>query len=103
MSGIRVELRRRTQERAASAATLRRVEVRRNVSIAPRFRRITIGGDELTGFADGALPADAFKAFLPAPGERSPVLPSRAADGVTPPAIRAYTVRRFDPDRKSVV
>lgn len=93
------------RERNAGAATFRRVEVRRNLRIAPRFRRITVGGDELAGFADGALPGDAFKAFLPAPGERRPALPTRNDDGrlgypegAQPPLIRAYTVRRFDPD-----
>lgn len=93
------------QQRTADAATLRRVQVSRNVRIAPRFRRITVGGDALAGFADAALPADAFKAFLPAPGERRPVLPIRNdngqlryPDGATPPPIRAYTVRRFDHD-----
>lgn len=105
MAGIKAELRRRTQERGADAATLRQVEVRRNVRIAPRFRRLTVGGEQLAGFGGGELPADAVKAFLPAPGERRPVLPTRVdtgrllyPDGATPPAVRAYTVRRFDRD-----
>lgn len=104
MPWIKTELRRRAQARLAEPAPFRRVEVRRNRALGPRFRRITVGGPELAGFPGGVLPADAVKAFLPRPGQHGVTLATRDADGRLQypadelrPDARAYTVRRFDP------
>ncbi|MQA06050.1 MAG: siderophore-interacting protein [Streptosporangiales bacterium] len=104
MPWIKTELRRRAQARLAAPAPFRRVEVRRNRALGPRFRRVTIGGAELAGFPGGELPADAVKLFLPLPGQSTVTLPTRTPDGRLQyptgdrrPDARAYTVRRFDP------
>jgi NADPH-dependent ferric siderophore reductase len=63
--------------------------------------RVTLGGDELAGFG-GAGPDRRIKMFFPAPGQERPAVPRAASGGPvwpagTPrPAIRTYTVRRFD-------
>ena len=64
--------------------------------------RVTLAGDELTGFS-GDGPDRRIKMFFPVPGQDRPAVPRAASGGpVWPagearPAIRTYTVRRFDP------
>ncbi len=63
--------------------------------------RVTLGGDELAGF-DGEGPDRRIKMFFPVPGQERPAVPRAMSGGpVWPagearPAIRTYTVRRFD-------
>ncbi len=63
--------------------------------------RVTLGGEELAGFA-GEGPDRRIKMFFPVPGQERPAVPRAASGGpVWPvgearPAIRTYTVRRFD-------
>lgn len=65
--------------------------------------RVTLGGDELAGFG-GDGPDRRIKMFFPVPGQTQPAIPRAASGGpVWPagearPAIRTYTVRRFDAD-----
>lgn len=81
----------------------RLLQVRRSERITPRMIRVTLGGDELAGFS-GDGPDRRIKMFFPVPGQDRPAVPRAASGGpVWPagevrPAIRTYTVRRFDPD-----
>lgn len=80
----------------------RLLQVRRSERVTPRMIRVTLGGDELAGFA-GEGPDRRIKMFFPVPGQDRPAIPRAASGGpVWPagearPAIRTYTVRRFDP------
>ena len=67
--------------------------------------RVTLGGDELAGFGgptDSLGPDRRIKMFFPVPGQERPAVPRAMSGGpVWPagearPAIRTYTVRRFD-------
>ncbi len=64
--------------------------------------RVTLVGAELAGFA-GTGPDRRIKMFFPVPGQERPAVPRASTGGpVWPagearPAIRTYTVRRFDP------
>jgi NADPH-dependent ferric siderophore reductase len=80
----------------------RLLQVRRSERITPRMVRVTLGGDELAGFpGEGA--DRRIKMFFPAPGQERPAVPRATSGGplwptgATRPAIRTYTVRRFDP------
>jgi NADPH-dependent ferric siderophore reductase len=81
----------------------RLLQVRRSERITPRMMRVTLGGDELAGFG-GDGPDRRIKMFFPVPGQDRPAVPRAMSGGpVWPagearPAIRTYTVRRFDPD-----
>lgn len=72
----------------------------RTVSITPRMRRITLGGEGLQPLFEGErLPADAIKLYLPRPGQAG-FMPEF---GILPTPdnefyIRAYTIRRFNRD-----
>ena len=63
--------------------------------------RVTLGGDELAGFG-GNGPDRRIKMFFPGPGQDRPAVPRATSGGPvwpageTRPAIRTYTVRRFD-------
>jgi NADPH-dependent ferric siderophore reductase len=89
-------------ERVTTTAP-RLLQVRRSERITPRMIRVTLGGDELAGFA-GDGPDRRVKMFFPVPGQERPAVPRAASGGpVWPtgearPAIRTYTVRRFDAD-----
>jgi NADPH-dependent ferric siderophore reductase len=77
------------------------VEVRRVERRSPRLVRVTLGGDELGGFALDD-PAASVRLLLPSPGEQEPVLPDWNGNefllpGGRRPAIRTLTPRRFDP------
>jgi NADPH-dependent ferric siderophore reductase len=80
----------------------RMLQVRRSERITPRMVRVTLGGDELMGFS-GEGPDRRIKMFFPAPGQDRPAVPRATSGGplwptgATRPAIRTYTVRRFDP------
>jgi NADPH-dependent ferric siderophore reductase len=87
----------------APGLRVRMLEVVRVASIAPRMRRITLGGRDLGGFTSLA-PEDHVKVFFPRPGEARPVVPTVGPDGVVPPPGdkpigRDYTPRRHDPGR----
>jgi NADPH-dependent ferric siderophore reductase len=81
----------------------RLLQVRRSERITPRMIRVTLGGDELAGFG-GDGPDRRIKMFFPVPGQDRPAVPRAMSGGpVWPtgearPAIRTYTVRRFDAD-----
>lgn len=80
----------------------RLLQVRRSEQITPRMVRVTLGGDELAGFP-GIGPDRRVKMFFPVEGQERPAVPRASTAGpVWPtgqarPAIRTYTVRRFDP------
>jgi NADPH-dependent ferric siderophore reductase len=80
----------------------RLLQVRRSERITPRMVRVTLVGAELAGF-DGTGPDRRIRMFFPAPGQDRPAVPRGASGGpvwpagVVRPAIRTYTVRRFDP------
>lgn len=79
----------------------RLLQVRRSERVTPAMIRVTLGGDELTGFT-GEGPDRRIKMFFPVPGQERPAVPRASTAGpVWPagearPAIRTYTVRRFD-------
>ncbi|WP_214369500.1 siderophore-interacting protein [Pseudonocardia sp. H11422] len=79
----------------------RLLQVRRSEQITPRMIRVTLGGDELAGFP-GDGPDRRIKMFFPVEGQERPAIPRASTGGpVWPtgearPAIRTYTVRRFD-------
>ncbi|GGM49071.1 siderophore-interacting protein [Longimycelium tulufanense] len=66
--------------------------------LTPRMRRVVIAGEELRGFENGQLPADAVKLALPAAAAKTaPQLQPELTEGDTAPLYRAYTVRDYDP------
>ncbi|HEY0813767.1 MAG TPA: siderophore-interacting protein [Pseudonocardia sp.] len=79
----------------------RLLQVRRSERVTPGMIRVTLTGDELAGFT-GDGPDRRIKMFFPAPGQERPAVPRASTGGpVWPagearPAIRTYTVRRFD-------
>ncbi|MGH3613585.1 MAG: siderophore-interacting protein [Pseudonocardia sp.] len=81
----------------------RLLQVRRTERITPRMVRVTLGGDELTGFP-GDGPDRRIKMFFPVPGQDRPAVPRATSGGPlwptggARPAIRTYTVRRFAAD-----
>jgi NADPH-dependent ferric siderophore reductase len=84
-----------------STTAPRLLQVQRSTRITPRMIRVTLGGDELAGFG-GDGPDRRIKMFFPEPGQERPAVPRAASGGpVWPagearPAVRTYTVRRFD-------
>lgn len=86
---------------------LRTLVVQRVAHLSPRMLRVTLGGDELSGFSSAA-PDDHVKLFLPLPGQHAPALPSLGTDGLiqrtgepVSPA-RDYTPRRYDAQRNEL-
>jgi NADPH-dependent ferric siderophore reductase len=81
----------------------RLLQVRRSTRVTPRMVRVTLAGDELAGFP-GDGPDRRIKMFFPVDGQERPAVPRASTAGpVWPagqarPAIRTYTVRRFDAD-----
>ena len=79
----------------------RLLQVRRTTHVTPKMIRVTLAGDELDGFP-GDGPDRRIKMFFPLPGQDVPAVPRASTGGpVWPPgearpAIRTYTVRRFD-------
>lgn len=86
-----------------STTAPRLLRVVRTARITPAMIRVTLSGDELAGFA-GHGPDRRIKMFFPVEGRDRPAVPRAGTGGpVWPageprPAIRTYTVRRFDPD-----
>jgi NADPH-dependent ferric siderophore reductase len=84
-----------------STTAPRLLQVRRSARITPRMVRVTLAGDALAGFG-GDGPDRRIKMFFPGPGQERPAVPRATSGGpVWPagearPAIRTYTVRRFD-------
>lgn len=85
-----------------STTAPRLLQVRRSAWVTPRMVRVTLGGDALAGFA-GDGPDRRIKMFFPVPGQERPAVPRATSGGpLWPPgeprpAIRTYTVRRYDP------
>ena len=85
-----------------STTAPRLLQVRRSERITPRMVRVTLTGDALAGFG-GDGPDRRIRMFFPAPGQDRPAVPRATSGGpVWPagearPAMRTYTVRRFDP------
>ena len=79
----------------------RLLQVRRCARVTPGMIRVTLAGEELTGFA-GDGPDRRIKMFFPVPGQDRPAVPRASTGGPVWPAgearptIRTYTVRRFD-------
>lgn len=79
----------------------RLLQVRCTERITPRMVRVTLGGAELTGFP-GEGPDRRIKMFFPVPGQDRPAVPRATSGGPlwptgeARPAIRTYTVRRYD-------
>jgi NADPH-dependent ferric siderophore reductase len=72
--------------------------------LTPRMRRVTLGGDELTGYSDGPN----IKLLVPPPGV-APEWPIVGEGGkaIWPapdksPALRTYSLRRYDPVRGEI-
>lgn len=86
---------------AMSTTAPRLLQVRRSERVTPRMIRVTLAGDELAGFG-GDGPDRRIKMFFPVPGQDRPAVPRATSGGpLWPPgeprpAIRTYTVRRFD-------
>ena len=78
--------------------------VLRTAPVAPHTTRITFGGPGLAGFR-GVGFDQVVRLFFPQPGQREPVIPDsgdwwetyQAIPEDRRPALRNYTVRRFDP------
>jgi len=83
------------------STTHRTLRVLRTERLTPRMVRITLGGDELSGYPDFG-PDQRVKLFFPVKGQDRPAMPRASSGGpVWPPGearpvIRTYTVRRFD-------
>jgi NADPH-dependent ferric siderophore reductase len=83
------------------STTHRTLRVLRTERITPKMARITLGGDELSGYPDFG-PDQRVKLFFPVQGQARPAMPRASSGGpVWPPGeprpvIRSYTVRRFD-------
>ncbi|WP_435175025.1 siderophore-interacting protein [Actinacidiphila sp. bgisy145] len=108
MPPIQEELRLRTRQ-TRPRVRVRRAQVLRTAELTARMRRITVGGPDLAGCAEGGLPADAWKFMLPPAGRRTVDLPAAGPDGAPtyppgahPPVLRAFTARRIDPDRNEL-
>jgi NADPH-dependent ferric siderophore reductase len=85
-----------------STTAPRLLQVRRSTRITPRMIRVTLGGEELAGFG-GEGPDRRIKMFFPVPGQQRPAVPRATSGGPlwpageARPAVRTYTVRRYDP------
>lgn len=79
----------------------RLLQVRRSERVTPGMIRVTLAGDELAGFP-GDGPDRRIKMFFPVEGQERPAVPRASTGGpVWPagqarPAMRTYTVRRYD-------
>nr|WP_082119315.1 siderophore-interacting protein [Saccharothrix sp. ST-888] len=105
MEGARPDCRRRSSSFPPLPASVARTSL-----VAPHIVRITLAGDDLTGFVNGGLD-QRIKPLLPLPGQHEPQLPSDEGDFAwyqawrqmpvdERPTLRTYTVRaqRRDPD-----
>ncbi len=80
----------------------RQVQVRAINRITPHMIRITVAGDDLTGFATHGT-AEHIKVMFPQPGQDSVITPTMTPDGpvmpagISRPVSRTYTPRRWNP------
>lgn len=90
--------------RALPNYVYRVLEVLRTERLSPHLLRVTLGGDELAGFATDRTGPN-IKVYVPRPGQTRPEMPE--PDGLgnllwptedRRPVMRTYTVRRHDPD-----
>lgn len=97
----------RLPQRIRHETRLRRLQVRAISDLNPHYRRITLGGDDLAGFASAGYD-DHIKLFFPEPHHAQPQASADgrgiafAEDAPRPPA-RDYTPRRFDAGRQELV
>jgi NADPH-dependent ferric siderophore reductase len=81
---------------------MRLVRVSNVERVTPHLVRVTMQGDELSGFATRG-PAEHMRIFFPEPGRARPVMPERDAEGrplegQPRPTSRVYTPRRWTPE-----
>jgi NADPH-dependent ferric siderophore reductase len=74
----------------------RRVSVRGVESLTPWMARVTLGGEELTGFTVGQ-PAASVRLLLPTPGEVDFVMPAWDGNVFLLPSGERATIRTFTP------
>lgn len=92
----------RPERRQRTPTLYRTVQVRRIERVTPRLARITFGGEHLERFAPGAA-AESIKLTFPAPGEKTPTMPTVGPSGTVyspeqeKQPRRAYTIRHWDP------
>src|ERR1700678_1027686 len=92
----------RVAKRIRHDLKFRLLEVRRVSRITPKMVRMTLGGDDLTGFISAAYD-DHAKLFFPHPGEDKPPVPTRGPNGMifregsVAPAAPDFTPRRYAP------
>ncbi len=86
-----------------------RAGVREVLPLSPNMIRIAFGGEDLRRFSTSGDPDERLVVVLPRPGQRATPAPHRQPDGTLDypvddePAVRSYTVRRFDADAPEVV
>ncbi|HTK01476.1 MAG TPA: siderophore-interacting protein [Bordetella sp.] len=92
-----------TIQRVRHELKMRLLQVVRTQLVSPQLLRVTLSGADLHGFVSASFD-DHIKVFFPEPGQDKPVLPTVGPDGismppgVTRPAARDYTPRRYDAD-----
>lgn len=90
------------------------VQVVDSKEITPKIRRITFGGEDLTGYQNDE-PDQQVKLYFPKPGQRVPTLPKPQDDDVMRwyqaytaipegdrPWMRSFTIRGHDADRATI-
>lgn len=76
--------------------------------LSPKMLRVTLSGDDLSGFVSAGFD-DHVKLFFPPEGTEKPVLPTFGANGPTfpegavRPDARDFTPRRYDAERNELV
>jgi NADPH-dependent ferric siderophore reductase len=90
----------RLPQRLRHETRLRRLTVLATERLTPHMLRVTLGGEDLRGFASPGF-GDHVKLFFPLPGQDASVLPVQGPDGILfpgpdRPAARDYTPRRHD-------
>ena len=97
-----------TVERVRHQPRSRLLEVREVERLTPQMVRIWLRGEDLSDFASSGAD-DHVKLMFAVDGSDRPVLPNpepngpRFAEGVTPPVMRDFTPRQFDPDAGELV
>jgi NADPH-dependent ferric siderophore reductase len=92
----------RTTRRVRHELKRRMLQVRDARALTPKMLRVTLAGDDLSGFVSAAHD-DHVKLFFPPQGDDKPVMPTITPngpvypEGVQRPASRDYTPRRYDP------
>ncbi len=83
-----------------------RAVVQSVTDLVPGLRRLVLGGDGLADFETTGVGDEYLRLLLPDPGEAEPRLPVATEtwldwpEGVEPCALRTYTVRDWDVDRR---